>query len=73
MINYSGLWNVMKDRGITQYNLITVHKFSPDVFTRVRNNKNLSTSTLEKLCKVLNCNVCDIIEFTEEKNDKVQS
>lgn len=63
MITYDKLWKTMKQKGITQYRLINEFKVSPGQIGRMKKNIHCSTRTLEKLCKILDCNIEDIVEF----------
>lgn len=66
MISYEPLWRTMKEKGVTKYTLIYKLGFSAYTITNLRKNKSITMSTLEKLCKVLECKPNDIIEFTED-------
>lgn len=69
MIVYNKLWKTMKAKGITQYALIKKYKISAGQLTRLRANEHVSTHTLEIFCKILDCNVEDIVEYVpDEKN-----
>lgn len=60
----------MKEKGITQYALIKTYKISPAQITRLKRNESVSTHTIDTFCKILDCNVSDIMQFIkEEKND----
>ena len=63
MISYDNLWNVMKKKGITQYALIKQFNISPGQITRLKRNESVSTHTIEIFCKILDCNVEDIMEY----------
>ena len=63
MILYDNLWKVMKDKGISQYALIKKHKISPAQITRLKRNESVSTHTIEVFCKILDCQVGDIMEY----------
>lgn len=67
MIVYDKLWATMKDRGVSQYRLIREHQFSPGQLDRLRKNANISTYTINTLCKILDCRVEDILEYVEEE------
>lgn len=70
MIVYDKLWITMKEKGITQYALIKTYKISPAQITRLKRNESVSTHTIDTFCKILDCNVSDIMQFIkEEKND----
>lgn len=66
MISYDKLWEVMKERGISQYALIKQHKVSPGQITRLKRNESVSTHTIEMFCKILNCDVGDIMKYTPD-------
>ena len=67
MMSYEKLWEVMKEKGITQYALIKKYNVSPGQLTRLKRNQSVSTHTIEMFCKILNCRVEDIMEYIEEK------
>ncbi len=67
MISYNKLWEVMKERKITQYTLIKTYHVSPGQITRLKRNESVSTHTIEMFCKILNCQVGDIMEYIPDK------
>lgn len=69
MIVYNRLWETMKKKGISQYKLIKDYKISSGQLDRLRKNDNVSTFTLNQLCKILNCSLNDIAEYIEDEND----
>lgn len=66
MIVFDRLWTTMKDREISQYKLIKEYKISTGQLDRLRKNENISTYTLNQLCKILNCRLEDIAEYKDE-------
>ena len=68
MISYDNLWNVMKEKGISQYTLIKKHHISPGQITRLKRNESVSTHTIEVFCKILDCKVQDIMEYIKDEN-----
>lgn len=67
MISYDKLWEVMKQKGVTQYTLIKKHHISPGQITRLKRNESVSTHTIEMFCKILNCQVGEIMEYVPEE------
>lgn len=63
MISYEGLWRVMKERGISQYALIKDYRISAGQLTRLRRNESVSTHTIDVFCRILKCQVSDIMEY----------
>lgn len=66
MIVFDRLWKTMKKRGITQYKLIKEFGISTGQLDRLRKNENVNTYTLNQLCKILNCNLEEIVEYRKE-------
>lgn len=66
MISYEPLRKTMKSRNISSYTLINKAGFSGNTLQRIKDNKPMSTTTIDKLCKVLKCGVTDIIEYIED-------
>ena len=70
MIIYDNLWNVMKEKGISQYSLIKNYGISPAQITRLKRNESVSTHTIDVFCKILHCYVGDIMEFVDDIEEK---
>ncbi|MBE6984738.1 MAG: helix-turn-helix transcriptional regulator [Ruminococcaceae bacterium] len=66
MIIFDKLWKTMKDKNISQYKLIREYKISSGQLDRLRKNENISTYTLNQLCKILSCRLEDIAEYVED-------
>ena len=66
MIVYDKLWQTMKLRGLSQYQLIKEYHFSSGQLDRLRKNQNVSTYTLNQLCRILSCRLDEIAEYVEE-------
>lgn len=67
MISYDNLWNVMKERGVSQYALIKQYNVSPGQLTRLKRNEYVSTHTIEVFCSILDCAVGDIMEYIPDE------
>ena len=68
MISYEPLFRTMKEKGVTQYTLIKKHGISPGQITRLKRNESVSTHTIEMFCKILKCNVEDIMQYIDDEN-----
>lgn len=69
MITFEPLWETMKNKGLSQYRLIKEYKISTGQLDRLRKNGNVSTYTLNQLCNILDCNLTDIVKYTNDKKD----
>ena len=67
MIVYDGLWEVMKAKGISQYALIKKNKGSPAQITRLKRNESVGTHTIDTFCKILECEVGDIMKHVPDE------
>ncbi|MCI9596277.1 MAG: helix-turn-helix transcriptional regulator [Firmicutes bacterium] len=66
MIVFDRLWETMKEKNISQYKLINTYGVSPGQITRLKRNSNINTYTLNRLCKILDCGIEDIMEYKKE-------
>lgn len=60
MISYEPLWNTLKQKGVSQYELINKYNFSAGQLSRLRSNINVSTHTLNRLCEILDCSLEEV-------------
>jgi DNA-binding Xre family transcriptional regulator len=67
MISYERLWKTMEERGVTQYALIKRYHISPGQITRLKRNESVSTHTIDMFCKILNCEVEDIMKYIPDE------
>lgn len=63
MIIYDRLWETMEKKGITQYVMIKDYHINEAQLFRLRHNMVVKTSTLDRLCEILDCTVEDICEY----------
>ncbi|WP_443932325.1 helix-turn-helix domain-containing protein [Phascolarctobacterium succinatutens] len=68
-VTYKKLFHLMIDRGITNAELMEKAGFSANIITRLKRDHYLSLDTIEKICHSLQCNVDDILEFTESPTE----
>ena len=55
----------MKSKGISQYKLLK-SGIDNRTLDSLKNNKNITLLTVEKLCDILNCTPNDIVSFDKE-------
>jgi len=67
MIIYEPFWGTLQMKNISTYALINTYHVSSSTISRLRNNKGLSTTTINDLCKILQCNVEDILRYIPDK------
>ena len=69
MFDYSPLWATMKQKGVTQYQLL---KGGVDNKTldSLKKNKKITMVTLEKLCRIVGCTPNEVVRFVERSSDE---
>ena len=65
-VRYDKLFHLMIDRRITNAQLKEKAGFSANIITRLKRNEYISIESVERICRVLECGVDDILEFVEE-------
>ena len=67
MISYEPLWNTLKEKHISQYTLINKYHVSTGTLDAFRKGNSVTINTLHVLCKILDCDIQDIVTFRPEK------
>ena len=57
----------MKKKKATTYTLIVKGEISSSTLRRIKANQSVSTNTLDALCKILACDLCDIVEYLPDE------
>lgn len=68
---YDRLFQMLKEKGITTYVIRKENIVSQAALTKMKNGEgNIDTRTLERLCKYLNCQPNDIMEYVPDEGEK---
>lgn len=65
MISYAPLFKTMKEKHITSYRLQKLG-FSRATYYSIQKGNSVSTNTINQLCKLLRCDVTDVIEYIDD-------
>lgn len=65
-ISYNKLWKRMIDQKLNKTQLKEKAKISTNAVAKLGKNEAVSMETLEKICRALNCDIGDIMEFVGE-------
>ena len=64
---YDKLFKLLKEKGISSYKIRQENLISQAALTKMKNGTgNVDTSTLERICKLLNCQPGDVMEYEDE-------
>ena len=70
MIDYSPFWNTLRQSAETTYTLINHYHISSATIDKLRKNKPMNTTTINDLCRILNCQVQDIMQYVVSDLDQ---
>lgn len=70
MLVYDPFWRTLKASRESTYTLIKNHHISSSTIDKLRKNKPLNTTTLNDLCRILNCNIEQILCYIPSDNDQ---
>lgn len=67
MISYNPFWNTLKRKGVTTYVLINKFNISSATIDRMKKGGGISTMKIDDFCRILQCEVSDIIEYISDE------
>ena len=65
---YNKLWKLLIDKNMKKKDLRLATGMSTTALAKLGKNQHVSTEILMKICTVLDCDFCDIIELVKEEN-----
>ena len=68
-LSYNKLWKLLIDKGMTKTEMRLKADSSTTTLAKLGKNETVSMEVLHKICKVLNCNVGDIMDVINEEKD----
>ena len=72
-ICYDRLFHLMIDKQISNAQLQERAGFSANIITRLQRNEYVSIESVERICRVMECGVDDILEFVPEEKEGKES
>ena len=70
MIVYDAFWKTLRESKETTYTLINKHHLSSSTIDKLRKNKPVNTTTINDLCRILNCEVQDVMQYVPSEQDQ---
>jgi DNA-binding Xre family transcriptional regulator len=65
-VSYKKLWKLLIDKNMKKKDLERLAGVSHYTINKLNKGENVTTDVLGRICKALNCNVSDVMEFVEE-------
>ncbi len=69
-ISYDRLWKLLIDKKLNKGKLRKLANISTPSMARMGKNEYVSLEIIERICKALNCDISDIIEYVPDDNEK---
>ncbi len=70
-ISYNKLWKLLVDKKMSKADLRKAAGIAPNTMTRLRRDEEVTLAVLNKICKTLEVDIGDIMEFLPDVEDKV--
>lgn len=64
---YNKLWKLLIDKGMKKKDLRLATGITTTALAKLGKNEHVSTEILTKICKALDCDLCDIIELVKSE------
>ena len=68
-ISYNKLWKLLADKKMSKADLRKAAGIAPNTMTRLRRDEEVTLSVLNRICIVLDVNIGDVMEFTNDERD----
>ncbi|MDI6415370.1 helix-turn-helix transcriptional regulator [Solobacterium moorei] len=70
VFSYKKLFKKLIDLDMTNNELMEKAKVSKSTFYKIKNGQNVTTDVLLRICNALNCNIEEIVEISDIKEEK---
>ena len=67
-ISYNKMWKLLIDKNMKRKDLKEKAEVSQNVMARLSKNQAVNMDTMGKICKVLQCDIGDVMEFIPEED-----
>lgn len=71
-ISYNNLWKKLIDKNMSKTDLRVATGMSCGTLARLSKCEPVETTTIEKICKVLNCDIPDIMQYLPDEQNSQQ-
>lgn len=69
-VSYNKLWKLLIDKQMNKSDLRKATQMSPNSLAKLGKNETVSLDVLMRICKVLDCDIGDIMEVTSEEKKR---
>lgn len=65
-LSYNKLWKLLIDKNLKKSKLHVLTGLSQSTISKLVRGENVNTDILERICKVLDCEISDIVEIKKD-------
>lgn len=71
-VSYKRLFHLLIDKNMTAAELQRKAGYSANISTRLRNDTYISLESVEKICRILDCRIDDVVEFVPDESKNTE-
>ena len=68
-ISYNKLWKLLVDKKMSKADLRKAAGIAPNTMTRLRRDEEVTLAVLNKICRTLNVDIGEVMEFVAEEEN----
>ena len=69
--SYKKLFKKLIDKDMKNTELMKEAKVSKSTFYKIKNGDNVTTDVLVRICKVLQCDISEIVEYVNDSSEEI--
>jgi DNA (cytosine-5)-methyltransferase 1 len=66
-VSYNKLWKILVDKKMKRTELMELSGISTNVLAKLGRDESVSMESIAKICRVLNCDIGDVMEITNDE------
>lgn len=69
-MSFKPLWETMKQKGITTYNLTEDYGVSRGTLDNLKHDRNVTLLTIDRMCEILDCKIENVVVYVKNEKKK---
>jgi len=66
-VSYKKLWKMLIDKDLMKTELAKLASINPTTLAKLGKNENVSMDALQRICRTLECDIGDIVEYVPDE------
>ena len=68
-VSYNRMWKLLVDKKMSKADLRKAADIAPNTMKKLRRDEPVNLAILGRICKALNCDYGDIMQYIDDEND----